>query len=145
VSFYDAHLARRGKLKDIKLQLPESIKSRIKGVIRTRTRTSGIVAGALVIGFLVSSLELVCTGQVYLPTLAFVSDISGMRLHAFAYLVLYNVMFTIPLLVVFACAYWGVTALQLVGVIERHAMGVKLGIGFILLGLASWLVLIVLI
>ena len=140
LSFHDAYLAKRGKIRNIKLQLPQSLKSRIHKVIRKRTRTSGFVVGALGIDFAVSALELVCTGQVYLPTLTFVAGIPGMRLHALSYLLLYNVMFIVPLLVVFTCVYCGVTFVRLGGVLQRHFVGVKLGTGILLLFLALWLV-----
>ena len=141
LSLYDAVKAKQGKTKDILLQLPRALKLRIHKVIRERTRTSGVVAGALVIGFVISALELVCTGQVYLPTLTFVAGIEGMRSDAIAYLLLYNVMFIVPLLVVFGCVYWGTTSLQLGGVLQRHLVAVKVGIGVLLFGLGTWLVL----
>jgi len=109
-------------------------------VIRERTRTSGVIAGALVIGFVISALELVCTGQVYLPTLTFVASLEGMRRDAIAYLLVYNVMFIVPLLIVFGCVYWGTTSLQLGGVLHRHLVSVKVGIGVLLFGLGTWLV-----
>ena len=141
LSFYDAVKAKQGKTKDILLQLPRALKLRIHKVIRERTRTSGVIAGALVIGFVISALELVCTGQVYLPTLTFVASIEGMRADAIAYLLLYNVMFIVPLLVVFGCVYWGTTSMQLGGVLQRHLVAVKVGIGILLFGLGAWLVL----
>ena len=141
LSFYDAVKARQGKMKDILLQLPRALKLRIHKVIREQTRISGVVVGALVIGFVISALELVCTGQVYLPTLTFVAGIDGMRAHAIAYLLLYNLMFIVPLLVVFGCVYWGATSMQLGGVLQRHLVTVKVGIGILLFGLGTWLVL----
>ncbi len=141
LSLYDAVKAKQGKTKDILLQLPRALKLRIHKVIRERTRTSGVIAGALVIGFVISALELVCTGQVYLPTLTFVASIEGMRADAIAYLLLYNVMFIVPLLVVFGCVYWGTTSMQLGGVLQRHLVAVKVGIGILLFGLGAWLVL----
>lgn len=141
LSLYDAVKAKQGKTKDILLQLPRVLKLRIHKVIREQTRTSGVVVGALVIGFVISALELVCTGQVYLPTLTFVAGIDGMRAHAIAYLLLYNLMFIVPLLVVFGCVYWGSTSLQLGGVLQKHLVTVKVGIGFLLFGLGAWLVL----
>jgi len=141
LSFYDAVKAKQGKTKEILLQLPRALKLRIHKVIRERTRTSGVIAGALVIGFVISALELVCTGQVYLPTLTFVAGIEGMRAHAIAYLLLYNVMFIVPLLVVFGCVYWGTTSLQLGGILQKHLVTVKVGIAFLLFGLGTWLVL----
>ena len=63
LSLYDAIKAKQGKVKEIKLQLPKSLKLRIHKVIREQTRTSGVIIGALAIGFAISALELVCTGR----------------------------------------------------------------------------------
>ena len=144
LSLYDAVKAKQGKTKDILLQLPRALKQRIHKVIREQTRTSGVIAGALVIGFVISALELVCTGQVYLPTLTFVAGIEGMRAHAISYLILYNIMFIVPLLVVFGCVYWGTTSMQLGGILQKNFVSVKVGMGFLLFGLGIWLVLSVL-
>ena len=144
LSLYDAYKAKQGKVKEITLQLPKSLKQRIHKVIREQTRTSGVIIGALVIGFAISALELVCTGQVYLPTITFVMGVEGMRGHALAYLILYNLMFIVPLLVVFGFVYWGTTSMQLGGVLQRHLMPVKLGTGVLLFGLGTWLFLNVL-
>ena len=139
LSLYDAYKAKQGKVKEITLQLPKSLKQRIHKVIREQTRTSGVIIGALVIGFAISALELVCTGQVYLPTITFVMGVEGMRGHALAYLILYNLMFIVPLLVVFGFVYWGTTSMQLGGVLQRHLMPVKVGTGVLLFGLGTWL------
>lgn len=120
LSLCDAVKAKQGKTKEIMLQLPRALKLRIHKVIWEQTRASGVIAGALVIGFVISALELVCTGQVYLPTITFVTGVDGMRAHAFAYLLLYNLMFIVPLLGVFGCVYWGTTSIQLGGVLQRH-------------------------
>ena len=113
-------------------------------MIREQTRTSGVIAGAIVIGFIISVLELVCTGQVYLPTLTFVSGIEEIRSSVIVYLLLYNLMFIVPLLVVFVCVYWGTTCEQLGSVLQRHLVTVKVAIGILLFGLGTWLVLIIL-
>ena len=143
LSLYDAVKAKQGKTKDILLQLPRALKQRIHKVIREQTRTSGIITGAIVIGFVISALELVCTGQVYLPTLTFVAGIDEMRGNAIAYLLLYNLMFIVPLLVVFGCVYWGTTSAQLGGVLQRHLVTVKVAISILLFGLGTWLMLII--
>ena len=141
LSFYDAIKAKQGKVKEITLQLPKSLKQRIHKVIREQTRTSSVIIGALIIGFAISALELVCTGQVYLPTITFVMGVEGMRVNALSYLILYNLMFITPLLVVFGFVHWGTTSMQLGGVLQRHLMPVKLGTGVMLLGLGVWLLL----
>ena len=139
LSLYDAIKARQGKVKEMSLQLPKSLKLRIHKVIREQTRTSGVIIGAVVIGFAISALELVCTGQVYLPTITFVMGVEGMRPNALSYLVLYNLMFVTPLLVVIGFVYWGTTSIQLGGVLQRHLMSMKLGTGVLLFGLGAWL------
>ena len=139
LSLYDAIKAKRGKVKEMSLQLPKSLKLRIHKVIREQTRTSGVIIGAVVIGFAISALELVCTGQVYLPTITFVMGVEGMRPNALSYLVLYNLMFVTPLLVVFGFVYWGTSSVQLGGALQRHLIPVKLGIGVLLFGLGAWL------
>lgn len=144
LSLYDAVKAKQGKTKEIMLQLPHTFKLRIHKVIREQTRSSGVITGAFVIGFVISALELVCTGQVYLPTLTFVVGIDGMRTHAIAYLLLYNLMFIVPLFVVFGCIYYGTTSLQLGGVLQKHLVALKVGIALLLCGLGTWLVLSVL-
>ena len=144
LSLYDAIKARQGKVKEITLQLPKALKLRIHKVIREQTRTSGVIIGALVIGFAISALELVCTGQVYLPTITFVMGVEGMRANALSYLILYNLMFITPLLVVFGFVYWGTTSIQLGGVLQQHLMSVKLVTGALLFGLGLWLLLVIL-
>ncbi len=139
LSLYDAIKAKQGKVKEITLQLPKALKQRIHKVIREQTRTSSVIIGALVIGFAISALELVCTGQVYLPTITFVMGVEGMRVNALSYLILYNLMFITPLLIVFGFVYWGTTSMQLGGVLQRHLMPVKLGTGVMLFGLGFWL------
>ncbi len=139
LSLYDAIKAKQGKVKEITLQLPKSLKLRIHKVIREQTRTSGVIIGALAIGFAISALELVCTGQVYLPTITFVMGVEEMRPNALSYLILYNLMFVTPLLFVFGFVYWGTTSMQLGGVLQQHLMPVKLGTGMLLFGLGTWL------
>ncbi len=112
----------------------------VVGMASARSVPFHLIAGALAIGLTISTLELVCTGQVCLPTLTFIAGVPGMRLHAFSYLVLYNVMFVLPLLHYWWCPmYWGATSMQLGGVLQRHLVTVKLGTGMLLSGLGIWL------
>ena len=50
-------------------------------------------------------------------------------------------MSIVPLLVVFGCVYWGTTSMQLGGVLQKHLVTVKVGIGLLLFGLGTWLIL----
>jgi len=63
---------------------------------------------------------------VYLPTIIFVLGVPAMRVRAFAYLLLYNVVFILPLVAVFVLAYFGTTSHQMRGVVYRRTGLIKL-------------------
>ncbi len=98
------------------------------------------VLAAFAAGVVVSLLELACTGQIYLPTIYFVFGVPELRLHALLYLVLYNIMFVVPLIVVFALTYGGTSSARLGALAERHVGLVKLGTSALFLGLGGALV-----
>ena len=140
-SIYDFYLYKKGKTADMVLQLPKSIKQKIHKVIRKKSRTTHFVLAAFVIGFLVSCQELFCTGQVYLPTLIYMSRLSQYRTWAYIYLVLYNLLFILPLVAVFLLVYWGVTSLVIAKWVEKNLGTMKIlmaliffALGIILIG-----------
>jgi thiol-disulfide isomerase/thioredoxin len=139
VSLVDYVKIRRGQLTEIALQLPQALKKRIRGTIRNRSRINGYLGAAFGTGVLVSVFELACTGQVYLPTIVFVTGVSELRWTAMAYLVLYNVMFVVPLIAVFAVAYLGTSSRQLAATFRDHAGTVKLLTAVLLGALGIWL------
>jgi hypothetical protein len=81
----------------------------------------------------------VCTGQVYLPTIIFVTGVPELRANAFLYLVLYNLMFIVPLIVIFVLVYLGTTYLQLAGFMRRHVALVKALTAVLFTSLGGWL------
>jgi len=139
ISLLDFLKARRGQLQDMSLKLPDSLRKRVNAVVRAGAQTRVFVTGAFVTGVIVSFIELACTGQVYLPTIIFVTSIPEMRVQAISYLLLYNLLFILPLLVVFVLAYYGTTSYQLGRFLERHTATVKLGAGILFASLALWL------
>lgn len=126
LSIWDYFKIRQGRLKEISLQLPKALKQRIHQTIRTRSRMKGYMGAAFGAGVLISVFELACTGQVYLPTIVFVTGVAELRLTAIAYLILYNLMFVIPLIVVFMVTYLGISSHQLTAIFQRRAGMVKL-------------------
>jgi cytochrome c biogenesis protein CcdA/thiol-disulfide isomerase/thioredoxin len=126
VSLRDYRLIRRGQIKDIALQLPKRLKKRIHDTIRASSRLRGYVAAAFGAGVLVSIFELVCTGQVYLPTIVFMTGVAEQRAAAIAYLALYNLMFVAPLVAVFLVTYVGISSQKLAAVFQANAGAVKL-------------------
>jgi hypothetical protein len=123
---------RSGKTDGLAMQLPAAVKSQIHRLIGTRYRGSAgrhilsLAIGTLITGFLVSVLEAVCTGQMYLPTIAFVLKSTHLKLQALAYLLLYNLMFITPLFGVFILALLGVTSEQFAAFFRRHLLAVKI-------------------
>jgi cytochrome c biogenesis protein CcdA len=145
ISLYDFVLIRRGHTpSEMKLQLPLFLKRRIHATIRDQSRSGHLVVGALVCGAVISVMELACTGQVYLPTIAFVVGISHLRAHAFLYLLVYNLLFVLPLAIVFLVSYRGVTSQQMAAAMEAHLDRVKLVLGLFFLCLCGLLVYVLL-
>ena len=140
LSLYDFYKIRKGRLKKITLQLPSWVKDRIKRLIWKKSSREHYLISAFVIGFLVGILELPCSGQVYFPIILILREMPSLRILALFYLILYNLMFIIPLLVVFAFVFWGVTSDKLINLLEKRSGIVKIltailffTIGFILL------------
>jgi cytochrome c biogenesis protein CcdA len=125
-SLWDYIKIRRGQLTEIALQLPKALKKRIHSTIRKRSRMRGFIGAAFVAGILVSVFELACTGQVYLPTIVFMTGVAEMRLTAILYLLLYNLMFVVPLIAVFVVTYLGTGGDRLTALFQQNVGAVKL-------------------
>jgi cytochrome c biogenesis protein CcdA len=140
ISLYDYMLYRRGQGAKMKLQLPMALKKKIHGIIRVQTRSSkaGFV-GTFVLGFVIAATEVVCTGQLYLPTIGYIMTIPKLRAYAFFNLVLYNIMFIIPLVGIFVAAFFGVTSERMALVTKEHTGTVKLLTGLLFIGLGVFL------
>jgi cytochrome c biogenesis protein CcdA len=139
LTFRDYARAHRGQVSEMTLKLPLSLRRRIHKVIRESAQVRAFVAMAFVTGFVVSLIELACTGQVYLPTIVYVMSRPELAAQAFLYLVLYCLMFILPLIVVFALSYFGTTSEQLGRFVDRYTATIKLGTGLVFVGLALWM------
>ncbi len=139
-----------GDTEKMLLKLPKAVKDQIHRLIGMHYRkprdgasalserhTSGLVISALVTGFLVSLLEAVCTGQTYLPTITFILKTTPLKPQALFYLLLYNFMFIVPLLVVFAMSLFGATSAHFSGFMRKHFLAIKalMAVLFFLLGI----------
>lgn len=139
-SLHDWWQARRGKPEQMRLKLPVRLRRWINRVIREGAGLRAFVPVAFVTGVAISLIELACTGQVYLPTIIFVLGVPELQSRAALYLVLYNLLFVLPLVVVFVLAYLGTTSQQLGQFINRRAATVKLLTAGLFILLAGWLV-----
>ena len=139
-SILDYRKARRGELEGMALNLPHALRMRINKVIRQGRRTRAYVPVAFLSGLVISLLELACTGQVYLPTIIFVMGVPELRVRAFMHLLLYNLMFILPLVVVFVLVFRGTTSKQLTHFLQSRGATVKLAMAVLFLALGAWLV-----
>jgi len=139
LSLRDYFIARKGQFKDMTLKLSEGMQKRIHKSIHDKVKNLGIITAALVLGVLVALFELPCTGQMYLPI---VTALSNPRLRSLAipFLLLYNLMFIIPLIIVFIVAYFGVSSESIGDRFRRHIGAIKLAMGGIFLALGCVLV-----
>jgi len=137
LNLYDYYIIRKGKLKNIVLQLPPAIKDRIKKLIWKKSSRKYYLLSAFVIGFLVGILEFPCTGQIYFPIILVLKEIPALKINAIFYLILYNIMFIVPLIIVFIFVFLGTTSDTLVKFLEKHAGIIKIFIAllFFTLGL----------
>ena len=100
LSLRDYLYAREGNLDKMILQLPLGIKQRIHRNIKEKTAVGGIIVGSFIAGLAVSLLEFGCTGQIYIPTIAFMISRMGLRLKPVIALLVYNIMFVLPLILI---------------------------------------------
>jgi cytochrome c biogenesis protein CcdA len=134
-SLYDYVQLKRGRPSKMTLQVPDSLKKRIHRIIRTREgeldankegKSTRFLFAAMVIGFIVTLLQSTCTSQVYLPTILFVTNIPSLRDSAISYLILYNIVYILPLVAIFGIVYWGTTSEQLSFFLQRRTSTIKL-------------------
>lgn len=138
LSFRDAwHYKRTGKAHDVTLQIPDRLKRKIHSSMRHNLSARGLVAGAFIIGIAVTLLETVCTGQVYLPTLVFMTNSEDHGFRAWQLLVVYNMAFVAPLIVIFAAAYSGTSNQRLLSWSRRNVVWGKAAMGLLFLFLAA--------
>lgn len=132
-ALYDfVRFKRSGESSGLILQLPSFLKKRINIVIgsslREKKKRSGLVLifTSLFIGFMVSLLEAACTGQVYAPVIVFILKNTSLKIKALLYLIIYNIMFVLPLVVVFILSLWGVSSQRLNDFLKRNVGVIKL-------------------
>lgn len=145
--FYDFYLLHKtGQAEDMMFRLPDKIKKHIRFLISNKYRQESSVSvfmlsvGAFTTGILVSLLEAVCTGQTYLPTINFVLKSAPLKIQAMGYLILYNLMFVVPLWGVFGLSLIGVQSGQVSAVFRKYIGLVKILMGLMFLGLGIFLI-----
>jgi cytochrome c biogenesis protein CcdA len=143
LSFRDAAAIKKlekGKEGKVALQLPEGVKKFIERVIRKQAKSAYFVVISFITGLIVSTLEFVCTGQVYFPTIMYILHTAGWgKFVGLFYLLVYCVMFIVPLLLIFSFLYVGVSSEKIRKFGYEHFSFVKLLLGFVFVFLSLYL------
>ena len=134
---------RTGKASDMDMGLSKDTHRNIHEKIRkfTTYRTWLMGPAAVLLGGMVSTMELACTGQVYFPMLAAMSA-QGFNARFIRMLTCYNLFFILPLAVITVLAAYGVGAKSLGDWAKNHVFSTKIVMAalFALLGvLMLWL------
>lgn len=123
----DALIYRRtGRASDMDMGLSKNTHRSIHERIRRLTTVRVWLLGpaALALGAVISAMELACTGQVYFPVIAALSE-QGLNARFVLLLLLYNVCFILPLAVITVLAAGGVGAKALGDWAKRHLVATK--------------------
>jgi cytochrome c biogenesis protein CcdA len=129
-SFRDAFRFRKSqRADDVTLQIPKAFKTRIHSLMRSRLGTGGSILSGLVTGAGVTVLESVCTGQSYVPVLMYMLKKDCSNFCVWLLLIVYNLLFVLPLAVVFVCFHRGMQLTALIEWSKRNLVVVKILLG----------------
>ncbi|MBI2110007.1 hypothetical protein HYT58_02440 [Candidatus Woesearchaeota archaeon] len=93
---------------------------------------------AFFLGVFVALVELPCTGAVYLAVLTLMT-LAGIQLKYILFLVLYNLIFVLPLIVILWLFVRGVSANKFKTWHQKHKALMRLLIGLVLIGMGAWM------
>ena len=88
-----------------------------------------------------AALEGVCTGQMYLPVIQYMASTPGLRARGAAWLLLYNGLFVLPLVLILGVALAGVHFRKLNAFLMRHIGAAKIALAVVFFAVAAAMVL----
>ena len=136
LSFRDAVRYRRsGRASDVSLKLPEKIHARIHRVMKSGLQNHHLILGGFGVGIVVTVLESLCTGQVYVPALVMMLKGGHSIWRCTFYLLLYNAVFVLPLLIVLGLTCAGLKTPVLVAWSRRNVVTSKVLLGLLFVGM----------
>lgn len=132
--------ARKGNTKGMALQLSQTEKKTIHSLLRNPKVATEFIFSFL-IAFPVSIVEFSCTGQTYLPTIVYIFGMDTLKARALLYLILYNIMFVLPLVAIILVAYKGATSERITKWFTKNLSQIKLYTGIVFILLFTYLLL----
>jgi len=123
------------------LKLPDKLRNKIHHIFHKYTGKKIAFGGVFFAGVVVSLMESVCTGQMYIPTLAIMARQTETHFTALSMLLIYNLMFILPLFVLAFAVSYGVKSLMLTKLLKRNIVASQIiqGIFFLLMGILIFL------
>lgn len=91
------------------------------------------------LGVFVALVELPCTGAVYFAVLTLMS-LAGVTLNHIVLLVMYNIIFVLPLVLIMGVMYKGVKAERMHAWREKHKKSMRLLTGIVLIAMGIWMI-----
>lgn len=96
------------------------------------------ISVSFLLGVFVALVELPCTGAVYLGVLAIVA-LSGLQIGTFTMLVVYNLIFVLPLVVILFAVFRGAKSTMLEDWRKKYRRHMRLAAGLLLIGMGYWM------
>jgi cytochrome c biogenesis protein CcdA len=121
--------------KGISLRIPAKRVEQIKKYMKKVT-----IPGSIFLGIFVAAVELPCTGGPYLAITTLLAKI-GISWKVFWLLFLYNIIFVLPLIVILALVYFGVSAKKIKEWKDEKKKWMRLFVGLLMLILGVLLIL----
>ncbi len=135
LNLHDYIMIKKNKYNKVKLSLSFESSKKINESILSLGKSKFVVLNSFLIGFVISFLELACTGQEYLPTIIYMKETTPER--AIPLLILYNVVFVLPIIIIFLLVFKGLTASSLQKFIFKNTAKVKMGFFILMMFMAG--------
>jgi len=121
--------------KGISLRIPAKRAQQVKKYIKHVT-----IPGSIFLGIFVAAVELPCTGGPYLAITTLLAKI-GISWKVFWLLVLYNIIFVLPLVIILLLVYFGMKAKKIQAWKDKQKKWMRLFMGLVMLALGALLIL----
>jgi len=112
--------------KGLSLKIPESKKPLIEKYVKKAS-----IPAAIVLGILVSAFELPCTGGMYIAILSLLA-VKASYATGIAYLLLYNLIFVLPLIIILLVVYFGYSSQKIEQLRKQSRSWLRLIIGLLM-------------
>jgi len=122
--------------KGISLRIPAKRAEQIKKYMRNIT-----IPGSILLGIFVAAVELPCTGGPYLAITTLLAKI-GFTWKVFWLLVLYNIIFVLPLVVILFLVFFGIGTKRIKAWKDKQKKWMRLFMGLLMLALGTALILL---